>query len=178
MKTLFDPRTILLFAANALLLYLTLLVNSSLAAWSLHLVLLGPMVVLPALYLHRNYCFICILLTGLWVDAALPAPFGLFTIGFLAAATCILCFRMRFRPEHNYHPILLAHLVNLLCILLLTFAAGRHSLGEPAFWTHVAATVLLSHLALLPVAPWFFNLERLLFELFHTETEPEDLPFI
>ena len=77
-----DPRAILLFVANALLLYLTMLVNSALVGWSIYLFMLGPMLILPALYLrHRSY-FICTLLTGLWVDAALPSDFGLFTVAF------------------------------------------------------------------------------------------------
>jgi len=175
---MFDPRVLILFASNALLLYLTLLVNSSLAAWSLQLVLPGPMVVLPALYLHRNAFFLCTLLTGLWVDAALPAAFGLFTIAFLAIGTAILLARVRFRAEHNYHPAILAHLTNLVCLGLLTLAAGRDTFDVPAFWVHLAVTTLLSHLVLLVAAPWFFNLQRLLFELFHVETEPEDLPFV
>ena len=76
-----DPRSILLFGANALLLYLTMLINSALVGWSIYLLILGPMLVFPALYLgHKSY-FTCTLLTGLWVDSALPSGFGLFTLG-------------------------------------------------------------------------------------------------
>jgi p-aminobenzoyl-glutamate transporter AbgT len=64
-----DPRGILLFGANVILLYLTMLVNSALAGWSIYLLILGPMLVFPVLYLqHRSY-FICALFTGLWIDA-------------------------------------------------------------------------------------------------------------
>jgi len=175
---LFDPRVLILFGANALLLHLTLMVNSALAGWSLYLVLIGPMVVLPALYLHRNAFFVCTLLTGLWVDAALPSPFGLFTIGLLAMGTWLLLLRIRFRAEQNLHPVVLAHLANLAAVLLLLLASSQGALDRPGFWLHAFVTLLVSHLALLVVAPWFFNLERLLFELCHLETEPEDLPFV
>ena len=36
----------------------------------------------------------------------------------------------------------------------------------------------LSHLVLIAVAPWFFNLQRLLFTVFDSKTEPESLPFV
>ena len=175
---LLDPRVLVLFAANALLLFLCLLVNSSLAPLSLYLVLLGPMLVLPALYLNHRSFFICTLITGLWVDAALPCAFGLFTCGFMVIGTGITAARIRFRAEHNYHPILLAHAANLGCILLLTLSEGLAHLSSPAFWTQVLTTTLLSHAALLIIAPWFFNLERLLFGLCQVDTEPDDFPML
>lgn len=175
---LLDPRILILFAANALLLFLCLLVNSSLAPYSLCLVLLGPMLVLPALYLNHRSFFICTLASGLWVDAALPSTFGLFTCGFMVLGTGITAARMRFRAEHNYHPNLLAHAVNLGCIGLLTLSEGLTLLSSPAFWTQLLTTLLLSHAALLIVAPWFFHLERLLFELCHVDTEPDDFPML
>jgi cell shape-determining protein MreD len=173
---LLDPRIIILFGANALLLYLSLLVNSSLAALSLYVLLLGPMIVLPALYLHHRSLTGCMLISGLWVDAALPSAFGLFTCAFLLLGTLISLARIRFRVEHNYHPILLAHTANLSCIALLTLTAGTQNFVLPAFWRQVLLTTLLSHAILLAVAPWFFNLERLLFKLCHAATEPDDFP--
>ena len=171
-----DPRILILFAANALLLFLSLLINSSLASLSVYLILLGPMLVLPALYLHHRSLTACMLLSGLWVDAALPAPFGLFSCGFVILGSAISVARIRFRAEHNYHPILLAHAANLCCILLLTAAAGIESFASTAFWIQVLLTTLLSHAALVVVASWFFNLERLLFELCRVATEPDDFP--
>ena len=173
-----DPRVIILFAANALLLFLCLLVNSSMAPLSLYLVLLGPMLVLPALYLNHRSFFLCTLITGLWVDAALPSAFGLFTCSFLTIGTLIAAARIRFRAEHNYHPTLLAHVANFCCIVLLTVSEGLQYISSPAFWLQVLVTTLLSHTALLVIAPWFFNLERLLFELCHVETEPDDFPML
>jgi len=173
---LLDPRIIILFGANALLLFLSSLVNSSLAALCLYVVLLGPMIVLPALYLHHRSLTACMLISGLWVDASLPAPFGLFTCAFLLLGTLISLARIRFRSENNYHPTLLAHAANLSCIALITIATGIQHFAIPAFWLQVLLTTLLSHAALLVVAPWFFNLERLLFELCHVATEPDDFP--
>ena len=175
---LLDPRAILLFGANVLLLYLTLLVNSALAGWSIYLFLLGPMLVFPALYLRHQSYFICVLLTGFCVDAALPAPFGLFTLGFLFSGAFIFQMRIRFRAEHNYHPIVLAHGLNFFCILLVTLSLGIPNFSSLGFWFQVFVTSLASHLVLLVVAPWFFNFERMLFALCHMDTEPEDFPIL
>ncbi len=175
---LLDPRAILLFGANALLLYLTLLVNSALASGSIYFLLLGPMLVFPALYLRHQSYFICTLVTGLWVDAALPSSFGLFTLGFLFAGAFIFQTRIRFRAEHNYHPIMLAHGLNLYCIVLLTFGMGTAYFSSPAFWLQVVVTSLASHLVLLVLAPWFFNFERMLFALCRLDTEPDEFPIL
>ena len=172
-----DPRSILLFGANALLLYLTMLINSALVGWSIYLLMLGPMLVFPALNLRHKSYFICTLLTGLWVDATLPAGYGLFTLGFLSAGAFIFQMRLRFRAEHNYHPIFLAHGLNIFCILLVTLGMGTSYINSLGFWLQVLVTGLASHLALLVVAPWFFNFERMLFVLCRLDSEPEDLPF-
>ncbi len=173
-----DPRILIMFGANALLLYLSLLVNSALSSWSLYLVLLGPMLVLPAIFLrHRSY-LLCILLTGLWVDAALPCQFGLLTLGFLTAGACIFQIRFRFRAEHNYHPIILSHSCNLFCIALISIATGFEYLSASSLWIQILITTVLSHGLLTIVAPWFFDLQRLLFELCRLETEPEDFPIL
>ena len=175
---LFDPRAILLFGANALLLYLMMLVNSALAGWSIYLFLLGPMLVFPALYLRHQSYLICTLLTGFWVDAALPSAFGLFTCAFLFAGAFVFQMRIRFRAEHNYHPMMLAHGLNFFCILLVTVAMGLPYFFSVGFWLQVVATSLASHLVLLVVAPWFFNFERMLFALCNMDTEPEDFPIL
>lgn len=173
----FDPRSLILFGANVLLLYLMQLLNSALAGWSLYLFLLGPMVILPALYLRHSAAFLCALLTGLWVDASLPAPFGWFTLSFIIANAFLYQMRLRFRPEYNDHPVLLAHLANFLFFIALSFGPARELAAEPAYWLRIGTDLLISHLVLLPVAPWFFQLERLLFDLLRVETEPENLPF-
>lgn len=171
-----DPRALFMFAANALLLHLMLMVDSALAAWSLYLFLLGPMVVLPPLYLRPRTYLWCLLLSGLWVDAALPAAFGLFTVSFLVAGTWIAALKVRFRAEHNYHPALLAHIVNAALVLVLTVIEAGRTGGLAAGWLPIGTTLLLSHLVLLVVAPWFFELQRTVFGLFRLDTEPEDYP--
>lgn len=173
-----DSRILIMFGANALLLFLCSLVNSSLAAIPTYLILLGPMLIFPSLYLQQRSYFLCTLLTGLWVDAALPSNFGFFTFAFLSLGTLICLMRVRFRVEHNYHPIILAHCANATLILLLTLCAGLEALKVTSFWLQTGLTLLLSHLCLLLVAPWFFNFQRALFEIFQLDSEPEDFPIL
>ena len=173
-----DPRALIMFAANALLLHLMLMGNSALAGWSIYLFLPGAMLVLPALYLqHRSY-FLCMLATGLWVDAALPVTFGCFTLLFLTAGAIIIHYRFRFRAEHNYHPVLIAHAVNFLGIVVLILTASQGRLADIAFWVQVLTTSLFSHLTLLLVAPWFFDLQRALFDVFQLDSDPDDFPTV
>ena len=169
-----DPRCFILFGCNALLLFLAQLVNSSLATVALHLVLIGPMVALPPLYLRHRSSFACLLLTGLWVDATLPVPYGLFTTCLPTIGTFLSIFHHRFRAEHNGLPIWIAHGANLAVILLLSLYMSPDFLFVPGYWLHIGTTLLLSHLVLLIVAPWFFNFERMFFSLLRVNTEPED----
>ncbi len=171
-----DPRCFIMFGGNALLFFLTQLINSSLTGLSLHLVLFGPMLVLPALYLRHRSFFLCLLLTGLWVDAALPVPYGFFTTHFLITGTILFIFRHRFRAKHNNHPILIAHGVNFATILLLGIYIGQGSLSVLDYWLQLLTTSLLSHASLLAIAPWFFNFERMFFSLLDVNPNPEDLP--
>ena len=174
----FDPRSLLFFGANALLLQLMLLLGSALSPWSVFPVLLGPMIIFPALYMRHSGYFFCTLCTGFWVDAALPVSFGLLTSVFLAIGAVTFFLRKRFRAEENHHPALLAHTANLiiLIVLALNFAVGASSLFD--FWIQTMLCAGLSHLLLLAIAPWFFNLQRLLIEMFHLDNKPEDLPLL
>ncbi len=173
---LIDPRAIIFFAGNTLLLYLTMLVNSTIGEWSLHLVLIGPMFVLPTLFLDHRSFVICTLVTGLWIDTSLPVPFGMFTVSMLIIGTLIFTFRIRFRSEHNYHPVVIAHLINATCILIMAFSMNPAQMSLLGYWLHVSTTAALSHISLVLVAPWFFDLMRLLLHLLRQDLTPKNMP--
>jgi hypothetical protein len=111
---IFDKRILLLFASNVLLLHLMLLVNSSITFAGFNLFILGPLFIIAPLYLRADQFFITSLLTGFWVDAALPTPFGLVTLLMLSIGSFILLIRLRFRAEKNFHPALLAQIANFI----------------------------------------------------------------
>lgn len=169
-------RTTLLFASNVILLHLMLSINSALSTWSVYMLLLGPMIVFPALLLRCQSYFICVLCTGLWVDAALPTIYGFFTILFLFAGALIFQFRIRFHAEQNYHPLLLAHLANFLFIFIVSVYSSYAHLLSFGYWLQFMIITTVSHFVLCIVAPWFFNFERMIFALFRIDFEMKEFP--
>ena len=172
----FNLSSLILFAANMLLFFLCSLVNSQLANFSLYLVLLGLMPVLPALYLKYPAFLFCSFLSGLCVDAGLASDFGLFTYGFPIIGTLIRWIRLRFRTgsEYGYRLILLSNLANIVCIVLLQLSHNLKDLFQPALWMQLLAVTVFSHIVLLIVGPWFFRLAWMLSELLKLEFHFDD----
>lgn len=174
-----DKRSLILFFSNAILLQLMLMINSSNVWIGINLFFLGPIFIIAPLYLRADQFFISTLLTGFWVDAALPTPFGSMTLLLLCIGTLLLMTRRRFRAEKNFHPSLLALLANLIAGFYLFFLSLSHdfTLFFSLFSTSFLE-LIFSQLVLLFIAPWFFNFQRSLFILFETKEEPESLPFL
>lgn len=171
-----DARIFVFLGANMLLFYLAQLANNSLASAGIYLLLLGPMPVMPALFLRGRTAFICMILTGLWIDAACPLPFGFFTTLFLCTGSFISLLRHRLRAEHSYHPYILAHCFNLGCILLLSLTQGADNYLVLDLWIQTVLVILISSLVLLVVTPWFFRFQHMLIALFHLDSEPHGHP--
>ena len=64
---IFDKRSLLLFASNALLLHLMLLINSSITIAGFNLFILGPIFIIAPLYLRADQFFITTVPTP-WLD--------------------------------------------------------------------------------------------------------------
>ena len=169
-----DPRIYLLVIANSFFFLLTMLVNARLAPFSLHLIMLGPMLILPALYFKYPSLILCSFLSGLVVDALLPQNIWLFTYGFPVISLFIRFIRSHFRAEPSYRFVSLAHIANGLCILLLSVTQVIHFQKLSAVGLQVLVIILLSHIVLTVTAPWFFNLERSLLRLFNIEHSGQD----
>jgi hypothetical protein len=155
-----------------------LIVNSGISISALNLFVLGPIYILPPLYLRADHFFITAILSGLWVDASLPTPFGFFTLSILSIGTLILLTRLRFRAGKNFHPCLLAHGTNILIFSILTLYYSQQTNHLRELLSSSLIELTLSHIVLIVVAPWFFNLQRLFFTIFDSKTEPESLPFV
>ncbi len=176
---IFDKRSLLLFASNALLLHIMLLINSSITFVGFNLFILGPLFIIAPLYLRSDQFFITSLLTGFWVDAALPTPFGVVTLLMLTIGSLILLIRLRFRAETNFHPTLLAQIANFIAGITLFYLSTDTNLID--FRIPLSASfieLIISHVALLIIAPLLFNFQRSLFSIFKTKTDPESLPFV
>ena len=176
---IFDKRSLLLFASNALLLHIMLLVNSSITFVGFNLFILGPLFIIAPLYLRADQFFITSLLTGFWVDAALPTPFGVVTLLMLTIGSLILLIRLRFRAEKNFHPSLLAHIANFITGVTLFYLSTGTKLSDFfILFSTSLIELIFSHITLLLITPWFFDFQRSLFTIFETKTEPESLPFV
>ena len=170
----FDARILVFWAANLLLMLLTMLVNSRLTPYSLYLILLGPALILPALYLKSpSLIFLCFI-TGLSVDALLPKPYWLFVYGFPLIGLLIQSIRSHFRTETSYRFMLLTHIANLACIALISVSQAIYCSQSFDSLILLIPIILLSHLLLHVVAPWFFSFERLLLELLSMEHADQD----
>ncbi|MGK0310038.1 MAG: cell shape-determining protein MreD [Lentimonas sp.] len=151
-----------------------MLVNSRLAPFSLYLLLLGPMLVIPALSFKSPSLILCSFITGLSIDALLPQPYGLFVYGLPVIGLLVRSIRSHFRTETSYRFVLLAHMANLACIVLLSVSQGIYFGQISASLIQILVITLLSHTMLCIVAPWFFSFERLLLQFLNIEHAHED----
>ena len=176
---IFDKRSLVLFFSNAILLHLMLLINSGITGFGFNLFILGPAFVIAPLYLRTDQFFLTTIFSGFWIDAALPIPFGTITFLMLLSGSIIHVIRRRFRVEKNFHPSLLAQLINFVAGFTLFLVSCECGFGD--FYTMLPLSsfeAIVSHLILIFLAPWFFNLQRALFVVFSAKQDPESLPFI
>lgn len=174
-----DRRLIVFFLANALLIFLQALVNHRLAPLSVSVFVPGLMLILAPLYLRPLSGLLCLVLSGLWLDAAMPGlPFGFSMIVFVTLGLFIRHYRNRFQPQQNFHPLLLALLSNALWLLAVGFFAGRGQLLDWIYQLRFWSDFLLSQLVLLAIAVWFFNLQRSALYFLGWKTDPEELPLV
>jgi cell shape-determining protein MreD len=170
----FNSRILIFWATGVFLLLLSMLVNSRLTPFSLYLIVLGPILILPALSFKSSaltlYCFI----TGISIDALIPQPYWLFVYGLPVIGLLIRSMRSRFRTETSYHSITLAHIANFACIALLSISQGIYFGEISASMSQILAIVLLSHAILSIVTPWFFSFQCCLFQLLGMEHAQED----
>jgi hypothetical protein len=170
-----DRRLWVFFLANVLLLFLQAQLNHRLAPVSLSLFVPGLLIVLPPLYLRGLSAQVCAVLTGLWLDMALPGiPLGFSTLFFFAYCLFISHYRKRFHPQQNFHPLLLALLANGVWLLLLWIVNGWGQWWDWHYQLRFGMDFAASQLALLAVGSWFFNLQRATIYLLGLKQEPEE----
>jgi rod shape-determining protein MreD len=168
----YDPRWLIVFAANLLLWWLVGLANNYLAASALHLYVGGLFVVYSALRLDPRHGRIAVLLTGLLIDALEPVPYGtsLLLLGLVHAT--LLYGRRRFPREGAVFGIVVALFANLFLVIALSFLLVGASPRPASAWLRIFADLLASQLLLLVITPWFLSLQDRVMELvsIHPET--------
>ncbi len=173
-------RLLIILAANFLLLWLVISVNLTLSAWQFTLSLPALFVVFPALNFKPAPAVIAALVTGFLFDAAYPVPFGLHALLFSLATGALLQVRRRLHREKPAHRLYLTHALNAVLVVAFSLYMGREFLFSLPYWIRVASDLVLAHLLLLLVAPWFFSLqfhslEGLGIQIYQDEIENEVL---
>ena len=168
----YDPRWLIVTAANLLLWWLVGLTNHYLADSAVHLYAGGLFVVYSALRLDRKHGLIAIVLTGLPIDAVEPLPYGtsLVLLGLVHAT--LLYGRQRFPREGAVFGLVVALLANLFLVIALSFLLVGANPRPGSAWLRVFSDLLASQLLLLVITPWFLALQDRAMELvaIHPET--------
>ncbi len=153
------------FGCGALLWTIFGQLNHYLTGFHVSLFVGGLLITFPALRLSYREGWKIAVLLGLWCDALCPVRFGLHAVLFLAALTCIHHVRDRFPRDELSFGIVVALAANAVLFLALT--AGlivRHPQPLSAL-PAILTDLLLSELALVAVAPWFFALQERALEI-------------
>jgi cell shape-determining protein MreD len=163
----YDPRWLIVFAANLLLCWLVGLLNDLLAPGAVHVYIGGLFVVYSALRLDRKHGLIAVVLTGLLVDATAPVPYGTSMLLFGLVHATLLYGRQRFPREGAVFGI-----ANLFLVIALSFLLVGANPRPGAAWLRIFADLIASQLALLVITPWFLALQDRAMELasIHPET--------
>ena len=154
---------LIVFAAAVLLWAIQCLLNHYIAPWQLTVFSAGLVVAFAALRLTYREGVRALILTGLWLDAASPVPFGLHTALMLVAQTIIFGLRGRLAREDTLVGLGCAVLSNLAVFLVLSAALLHRNPAPVNMALRLIMDSLLSFCVLVLIGPWFFAfLERLL----------------
>jgi hypothetical protein len=156
----YKPLIIALLANGFLWLALTEL-NHHLAGWSITLLLPAAFVLFAGLNLGYLQGLTACMLTGLLQDAALPVPYGFFT---LALPTLHLAFhrlRSKLHKKGGFGTILLAQVLNFGVLILLAISLS-YELTE-SIVRHlplILLQVFLSQILLFLIGLYFLEIQR------------------
>jgi rod shape-determining protein MreD len=166
-----DPRWLIVTLANLLLWWLTGLANHTIAGLAVHVYVGGLLVTYAALRLDPANGLTATLLTGLFVDALEPVPFGTSLFLFALIHVTVLYGRQRFPREGAVISLVVALFANLFLFIALSFLLVGASPRPGSAWLRIFADLLISQLALLAITPWFIALQDRAMEL--AEIHPE-----
>lgn len=148
-----------LLACGAVLCALVAQLNHAASAWAITFSVPGLLVAYAALRLPLGAGLASVFVTGLWLDAATPLPFG--RQAFLLAL--VFCFVHRLRGRLPRQEALVGVVVALFVNLALFVALAFFSLGslpDPASaGLRLLADLLVSQLLTALLGPWFLALQ-------------------
>ncbi len=155
-----DRRTLVILAVNGLLYFALNQVNAVLAPLSLHLSLDALYLLFAFLYLKTNQGLLIGFLTALFIDAALPVPFGVHTILYFCTLAALLRMRRELRRDNPRHIVLAAFWSNFFIMLGLSLLVGKGLLAQWDFWLRFCSDLAISQLLLIFLVRWWVDAQR------------------
>ena len=154
-----DPRWIVIVLANALLAFLGGQLNHYLAHLPVSVFLLGLCLPVAGLRLRLRPGLIAMFLSGLFVDATRPVPFGSTALLLAALFTCWHAVRSRL-PRDGAAPVVVGALIaNTVLFFAQPLLLGAPAAGS-ATASRIVVDVLASQLAVVLLGAWFFALQE------------------
>ena len=160
-----DVRWLIVVTGNCLLLFLTQLVNNSLAPFSLHLCFYGLFVYYSAIRLSFTSGLIAVVITGLILDSVEGFTMGTNILILSFIYTFWSWFREEFNAHSLWHNMLIVQSSNLLTILTLSIYIGLKNHIGGYYWLSVLTNLMLSQLLLMVVSPWFLSIQDSLIKM-------------
>lgn len=143
-------------AVNVLLAFLLEQVNHTLTSVSLFLYLGGLYIVFPLRALTFPMGLLCIFITGLWIDAKSPVPFGASAL--LLSFSFTLAYTLRQYASRNLPLLPLAFYLNLLHLLVFLFWL-RTEQALAVYCLRGLCDLLLSSVTFVLIGKWFYRLQ-------------------
>lgn len=167
-----DPRWLIVFVTNLLLLWLGGVANDMLAPFNLSLFLGGLLVTFAALRLDLRHGLAATMLTGLAADSLTPVPFGISLLLYGVVHAVLLYGRQRFPREEPVFATVVALISNLFIFLFLSFVLVGRNPHPAQAWLRLFADLLASQIVIVAATPWFMALQVRLHEFarVHPET--------
>ena len=155
-----DPRWIIPFAANLLLLLIGRETNHYLAPYGVSVLICGLALPVTALRLTTRPGLLVMVLTGLAIDALNPVAFGSSALLLAAGLLTVHALRQRLVQDSFATHLLVAVSMNLVLFVAEPFSTT----GIPAFRTptlmRILVDLLLSQALVVVLAWWFFALQE------------------
>lgn len=171
-----DIKTVVIILSNLLLFMLTVMVNNSLAAYSLYLALPALYLIPALLHLQLGWGMVAVAVQGLLIDSNLEhTTYGFHLVLLLVLFTALTYYKSTLRRAGHYQILLLCIGINTLVIFIQSIRYGNIPLlTQGHYWLRLLLDIGLSGLVLMLITSWFVALQRQLIFLTGADLDSDD----
>ncbi|OIO59049.1 MAG: hypothetical protein COZ46_04685 [Verrucomicrobia bacterium CG_4_10_14_3_um_filter_43_23] len=156
----YDYRWLVIVFGNVILMLLCQLLNSGLTNLSLYLFLGALFVITPMFFLNFFQGFLCVLLTGLLLDASSPVVFGLHTFLFGATYATLYFLVENYHLSLTQNRSLIIQITNIVLYLAMGIILGGSHMLKLWYWGVLFYNIAVSSFVLFVVGAWFLSLQE------------------